>query len=182
MNTYFKTRDFVFAALIAAGMFVVSGITIPMTLHVPIPGLANVVFAPFCAFLLVLGLARLRKPGALFLIALINGLVSLPISPVIFSFVVAGGLFADGVSSLIFRGYRTRAAQITGAVLFQLGIFPAAKFFSHFYMPEKYQAIAAHIMLLAEGAILIVGLAGAWGGVKVVQELARAGKMPAEGE
>ena len=144
----------VFAALIAAGMFFVSGITIPMTLHVPIPGLANVVFAPFCAFLLVLGLARLRKPGALLLIALINGLVSLPISPVIFSFVVVGGFFADAVSSLLFRGYRTRAAQVTGAVLFQLGIFPAAKFFSHFYTPERYQAIAAHIMLLAEGAIL----------------------------
>ncbi|MCU0587920.1 MAG: hypothetical protein MUF52_07165 [Syntrophobacteraceae bacterium] len=177
---YFSTRDYVFAALMACGLLLVGSIIVPMTLPLRIPGLTNAATAPFSSFFLVIGLMRLRKPGSLLLIAGIYGLVCLAISPVIFGFVLAGGVFGEVICTLAFRGYAGKIAPVMGAVLYEVGMFPAAMILSLFFIPERYTQPAVWIWIVAEIAIVATSLAGALCGLKVAKELARAGKLQLE--
>ncbi|MFZ2087842.1 MAG: hypothetical protein WAU47_04640 [Desulfobaccales bacterium] len=177
---YFTTREYVFAALLAGALLAVSSIIIPLTLPLRIPGLANAVNAPFASFFLVIGLARLRKPGSLLLILGIYALICLMIHPVIFFFIMTGAMVAEIVCWLIFRGFRTPKAQVTGVILYELASFPAAMLFSLWLMPARALKPALWVFIVAEAAIFITALLGALAGLKVARELARAGKLHIE--
>jgi energy-coupling factor transport system substrate-specific component len=179
-TSYFSTREYVVAALIAGALLGVSSIIIPLTLPLRIPGLANAANAPFASFFLVIGLARLRKAGALVLMLGIYALICLMIHPVIFSFVLTGAVVAEGVSWLWFRGFQSARAQVTGVVLYELTSFPAAMLWSLLFMPARALKPALWVFLLAEAAILATSLLGCLAGLKVAQELAKAGKLQIE--
>lgn len=176
-SPYFTTREYIFAAMTACALLAVASIIVPMTLPLRVPGLTNIATAPFSSFFLVIGLLRLKKPGALLLIAGIFALVCLMISPVIFGFVLAGGIFGEVLCSLIFGGYEKRGAAVTGAILYEMGIFPAAMLLSLWFLPERYGKLPLWVWIAAESGIAVAALVGALGGVKVAKELAKAGKL-----
>lgn len=176
-TSYWSTREYVFAAMTAAALLVTASIVIPFTLPLRIPGLANAVNGLFGSFFVTIGLIRLRRPGSLLLITGIYSLICLAISPVIFGFVLTGGLIGEIVCTLVFRGYDGRVAPVCGAVLYEMGMFPAAMALSFFFMPERYGAVAPWIFGVAELAIMTTSLAGALLGLKVAKELAQAGKL-----
>lgn len=178
---YFTTREYVFAALLAGALLVTSSIIIPLTLPLRIPGLANAVNAPFASFFLVIGLARLRKPGSLLLMLGIYALICLMIHPVIFSFIMTGTVVAEIVAWLFFRGFVTPKAQVAGAVVYEMASFPAAMLFSLLFMPARALQPAVWVFIVAEAAIIATSLIGSLAGLKVVRELARAGKLQIEG-
>jgi|UniRef100_A0A7C5AMJ2 energy-coupling factor transport system substrate-specific component len=177
---YFSTREYVLAALLAGALLVTASIVIPLTLPLRIPGLANAVNAPFASFFLVIGLARLRKPGSLLLILGLYATVCLLIHPVIFSFIMAGALVAEGVCWLLFRGFATPRSQVSGVVLYEVTSFPAAMLFSLWLLPARALKPAWYVFLVAEAAIVVTSLAGCLLGLKVARELARAGKLALE--
>jgi len=179
-SSYFSTREYVFAAMIACAQLVVASIIIPLTLPLRIPGLANTANAPFLSFLLVLGLMRLRKPGSLLLIGSIHALIDLAISPIIFFFVLSSAIFAEAVCTVLFRGYRSAQAQVAGAMLHQVAMFPAAMLFSFFLTPERFVKPVAWVWCVAIAVIALASLAGSLGGLKVGKELGRAGKLQVE--
>lgn len=181
MSGYFSTREYVLAALLAGALLVTASIIIPLTLPLRIPGLANAANAPFASFFLVIGLARMRKPGSLLLILGLYAVACLLIHPVIFSFILTGALVAEGVSWLLFRGFATPTAQVTGVVLYEVTAFPAAMLFSLWLLPARALKPAWYVFLAAEGAIVATSLLGCFAGLKVARELARAGKLNLEG-
>jgi len=180
-KAYWHTREYVFAAMVSAALLVVASVIIPFTLPLRIPGLTNAVNGLFSAFFVVIGLVRLRRPGSLLLITGIYAMICLVISPVIFGFVITGGLLGEIVCSLVFRGYHGSIAPVCGAVVYEMGMFPAAMAISFFFLPERYGAIAPWVFVLAELAILATALTGGLLGLKVARELARAGKLNLEG-
>jgi hypothetical protein len=91
-NSYWTTREYVFAAMVSAALLAVASVIIPFTLPLRIPGLTNAVNGLFGSFFLVIGLVRLRRPGSLILITGIYSLICLVISPIIFGFVLTGCL------------------------------------------------------------------------------------------
>jgi len=181
---YFSVREYVFAALMAGGQFVCSSLTIPLTFALAMFGVNVIVYAPFGAFFLVLGLIRLRKPGSLALMGLLYALIGLIIAPVIFCFVISSALLAEAVCTVVFRGYGTRVAQLTGAVLHYSLMLPASLVFSLWLMPRDY--MTAHFQagvvawLVAEGLIVIGSIAGGLLAMLVARELKRAGKLRTE--
>jgi hypothetical protein len=177
---YFTTREYVFAAMIACGLLLTASVIIPLTLPLRIPGLANAATAPFSSFFLVVGLMRLRKPGSLLLITGIYALICLAISPLIFGFIMVGGLLGEAVCSMVFKGYRGKVAPVVGAVLYEVGMFPAAMVLSLFFIPERYTNMALWVWFAAESAIVATSLMGALCGLKVARELAHAGKLQLE--
>jgi energy-coupling factor transport system substrate-specific component len=177
---YWDTRDFVFAAMVSAGLLVVASVIIPLTLPLRIPGLTNAVNGLFGSFLIVIGLARLRKPGSLILITGVYALICLMISPIIFGFILFGGLVGEIICTLVFKGYRGKAAPVAGAVLYEMGMFPAAMALSFFFLPERYSNIAWWVFIVAEIAIFTTSLIGGLLGLKVAKELAKAGKLRLE--
>lgn len=91
----FSLKDIVFAAITSAAMNVVSFITVPLVIALPIPGIRTIVVAPFYGLLLAIALMKIGKPGALTLVALLAGGVLVFISPAILAFLVASGIVAD---------------------------------------------------------------------------------------
>jgi len=179
-STYWTTREYVFAAMTSVALLTVASIVIPFTLPLRIPGLANAVNGLFGSFFLVIALIRLQKPGSLLLITGIYSLICLSVSPVVFGFVLIGGVCAEVVCSLVFRGYRGKLAPVCGAVLYEMAMFPAAMALSFFFLPERYREIAPWIFVVAEGTIFITSTIGALAGLKVARELSRAGKLQLE--
>ncbi|UNC92070.1 hypothetical protein [Candidatus Contubernalis alkaliaceticus] len=59
----FTLKDIVFAAIVAAAMNVLSFVTVPLVVALPIPGIRLVVVAPFYGLLLALALMRIKKTG-----------------------------------------------------------------------------------------------------------------------
>lgn len=175
---YWTTREYVFAGMIALALLLVASVVIPMTLPLRIPGLSNTINGFFASIFVVIGLARLQKRGSLLLITGIYSLICLvAASPVVFGFVLGGGLVSEIVCSLIFRGYRGRLAPIVGAVLYEMSMFPFAMILSFFFLPERYGKVAPWVFVVAEAAIFVSSLAGSLIGLKIVTELARAGKL-----
>lgn len=181
-SSYFSTREYVLAALLAAALLLTSSIIIPLTLPLRLPGLANAVNAPFAAFFLVIGLARLRRAGSLLLILGLYALVCLLIHPVIFSFIMSGAMVAEIVCWLWFRGFPTPRAMITGVVVYEMVSFPAAMLFSLWLLPERALRPAFWVFLIAEAAIVATTLLGGLLGLRVARELARAGKLQIDGD
>lgn len=179
-KTLWTTREYVFAAMISAALLVVASIVIPFTLPLRIPGLANAVNGLFGSFFLVIGLIRLKKPGSLLLITGIYSLICLSVSPLVFAFVLIGGIFGETVCTTLFRGYHGKLAPVCGAVLYEMGMFPAAMVLSFFFLPERYQELAPWIFIVAEIAIFTTSLIGALIGLKVARELSRAGRLQLE--
>jgi len=177
---YWTTREYVFAAMISVSLLLVASIEIPFTLPLRIPGLTNSVNGLFGSFFVTIGLLRLKKSGSLLLITGIYALVCLSISPIIFGFVLFGGLFAEVICTLLFQGYSGKAAPVCGAVLYEMGMFPAAMVLSYFFLPDRYSHMAIWIFVAAEAAILTTSLIGALMGLKVAKELARAGRLRLE--
>ena len=179
-SPYWTTREYVFAAMTSVALLVVASVVIPFTLPLRIPGLTNAVNGLFGSFFLVIGLVRLRKPGSLLLITGVYSLICLSISPLIFGFVLTGGVFGELVCSLLFRGYRGKVAPVCGAILYEMGMFPAAMGLSFFFLPLRYTEMAPWIFGVAELAIFTTSLIGALVGLKVAAELSRAGKLQLE--
>lgn len=179
---YFETRDYVFAAMIAGIYLVLSSLLVPVTLPLRIPGLTNAVNAPVFSFLLVVGLTRIRKPGAHLLIAGIYGTICLLISPVIFGFVLISAVVAELVSSLIFRGYRSKWARLTVCIIHHQVSMYAALGITFFFTPERYQAHLWWVWAIASLAVLFTSFIGWLVGEKATKELIRAGKIPVERE
>lgn len=180
----FTTRDYVFAALVALGQFIASAITIPLTFPLTIFGANVIVYAPFAAFFLVIGLLRLRKPGSVLLISTIYALIGLFISPVIFFFVFSSALLTEGACSLIFRGYDSTTSRVTAALLHYSLMLPASMIFSLWLMPADYvrEHFGAGIAAWAIAELLVVAgvLAGALAGTAVGRELVKAGRLRVE--
>jgi hypothetical protein len=179
-QSYWTTREYVFAAMVSVALLVVASIVIPFTLPLRIPGLANAVNGLFGSFFLTIGLIRMKKPGSLFLITGIYSLICLSVSPLVFGFVLIGGVFGELVCSIVFRGYHGKLAPVCGAVLYEMGMFPAAMVLSFFFLPERYKDMAPWIFIIAELAIFTTSAIGALVGLKVAGELARAGKLQLE--
>ena len=165
--SYWTTREYVFAAMTSAALLVVASVVIPFTLPLRIPGLANAVNGLFGSFFLVIGLIRLRKPGSLLLITGVYSLVCLSVSPVVAGFILTGGVFGEVICTLVFRGYPGKLAPVCGAILYEMGMFPAAMALSFFFLPERYKDIAPWIFVVAELAIFITCTIGALAGIKV---------------
>ncbi|MCI5136740.1 MAG: hypothetical protein D3920_17120 [Candidatus Electrothrix sp. AW2] len=177
---YWSTREYVFAAMTAAALLAVASIVIPLTLPLRIPGLTNSINGLFGSFFVTIALIRLRRPGSLLLITGIYSLICLAVSPLVFGFVLFGGLFGEAVCFLVFRGYPGKLAPVCGAVFYEMAMFPAAMTLSFFFFPERYHHVAFWIILIAELVICTTSTLGAVLGLKVAQELSRAGKLQME--
>jgi hypothetical protein len=172
-----QLRDYVFAAFMTVGMVLSVWLIGPF---VP-PPFQLIVWAPFGALFLTLGMARLQKRGSVALmilpLALLLGLQSLAMTV----YLTLTVLVTEAVVFL--RGnYRPQGNRLLGNLVFfetaiAIGIVALV-----FIVGGEYARLIERPWLVLVMAIA-VGLAAAlgWGlGERVVQQLKRAGKLDAE--
>jgi energy-coupling factor transport system substrate-specific component len=178
-SPWFELRDIVFAAVVAAAILIIGFITVPIVVHIPIPGIRNVVSAPLSAVLLTIGAARIRKKGALVLVLGLSSLVYLLISPVIPAFVLSAAIIAELLNLATYRGYATRNARMVCITVLYTVMTPLGTLFGALLLGGKYQeSLSSGWFLLGmTAAVLVLSFLGALAGEKIVKELVRAGKL-----
>jgi hypothetical protein len=171
--------------MLAACCLVCSSLLIKPLMALKIPGLTHLVMAPISAFFFVLGMSRTEKPGTVVVIAAIQSLLYVMISPMIPLFVMAGAIGAELVTYAIFRGVRRPTAKLFNATLYSMISFPVGLGVGLTFAPKMFawfRELGWPVGVGIELSLLLLGLAGGGLGLKVAAELRRAGKLRPDSE
>ena len=181
----YKIKDIVFLAIMAACMLV-TGAIMPLAAQVPVFGIIQVCLGLQFSIFPVIGMMKVRKPGALLFMSLCCGVVLVFMNAVMFVCLLICAVIAEGLVLLIFRGYKKDAACLLAGTVY----FPVTLPFLYIYYRFMYswtgeegQAVNAFLGSsagMAVGmsiAVLAICFIGALVGLFISQELRKSGVM-----
>ena len=181
----YKIKDIVFLAIMAACMLV-TGAIMPLVGQIPVFGIIQVCLGLQFSIFPVIGMMKVRKPGALLFMSLCCGVVLVFMNTVMFVCILLCAVIAEGLVFLIFRGYQKDGACLFAGTIY----FPVTLPFLYIYYRFLYswtgkegQAVNAFIGSsagMAVGmsiAVLAICFVGALIGVIISRELKKSGVM-----
>ena len=181
----YKIKDIVFLAIMAACMLV-TGAIMPLVGQIPVFGIIQVCLGLQFSVFPVIGMMKVRKPGALLFMSLCCGVVLVFMNTVMFVCILLCAVIAEGLVLLIFRGYQKDGACLFAGTIY----FPVTLPFLYIYYRFLYswtgkegQAVNAFIGSsagMAVGmsiAVLAICFVGALIGVIISRELKKSGVM-----
>ena len=171
------TRDIVFLAIVAACVTAAGFVVVPLVGAVPLPGMRSLAAAFFYGFFISIGLLKVRKRGAILLVALFNGLVLLMMSWLMLANNIMAALLTELVVLIVFRNYNNDKAVFLGAGLYMCMSLPASFFLAAWLggpMIGRYLTHPLPVGLIFLGTAAL-SFGGAWTGLKIGRELAKAG-------
>jgi energy-coupling factor transport system substrate-specific component len=176
----FSIKDIIFMAIITAAMLVVGFLTIPLAFATQVPGMPMVFSALPYAFFLTIVAYKIRKTGTIFIIALLNALVLLMMSLVMFSQSIIAGILCELVILICFaERYQSDRAIMIAAALFQVFVIPVSLLVSLVLANPTLDEYLASPWLLLPVTLgtLVLGIIGAILGLRVAKELKKAGVL-----
>ena len=181
----YKIKDIVFLAIMAACMLV-TGAIMPLVGQIPVFGIIQVCLGLQFSIFPVIGMMKVRKPGALLFMSLCCGVVLVFMNTVMFVCILICAVIAEGLVLLIFRGYKKDSACLFAGTIY----FPVTLPFLYIYYRflyswtgEEGQAVNAFIGSsagMAVGmsiAVLAICFVGALIGVIISRELKKSGVL-----
>lgn len=181
----YKIKDIVFLAIMAACMLV-TGAIMPLAAQVPVFGIIQVCLGLQFSIFPVIGMMKVRKPGALLFMSLCCGVVLVFMNAVMFVCLLICAVIAEGLVLLIFRGYKKDGACLLAGTVY----FPVTLPFLYIYYRFMYswtgeegQAVNAFLGSsagMAVGmsiAVLAICFIGALVGLFISQELRKSGVL-----
>ena len=181
MIARFTLRDVVFLAVIAACLLAISFIVVSLVIGLQFPGMHSLAPSPFYGLLLTIALLKVRKPGALFVVAILTGLVMLMMAWVVFAVNVVAGTLAELIALAAFRSYQRNEAVLLAAGLYMpltvlvglgIGAVVGGPTIAQFLMNPW-------LIVPVLGATALLSFIGAWAGLRLGQELRVAGVLRA---
>lgn len=181
----YKIKDIVFLAVITACTLVL-GVPMPFVKDVPLFGIIQLVLGLQFSILPVIGMMKVRKPGALLLqSAFISVFLILMFPPM--AFIMLCALAAELVALLVFRGYQNDWACVLAGTIY----LPLTLPFMYLYAVTLYSGdsktyTSIEIMLGVNNAPLVIGMTvavvalcfvGSVVGMLIARELRKAGKL-----
>jgi energy-coupling factor transport system substrate-specific component len=166
-------KDITFAAIIAAVMIVVSLVVVPLVVAVPVPGIRNLVVAPFFGLFISLAIVRINHFSTITLVSFLTGAVQLFIGPVILVFLVTSGIIADILRHLFWRDTTKNSNVIISTGVYMAVMAPLGAFFGVLMSRETPIAevlSAPWFMVLAAVLSGLLGVLGAFLGMKIAGE------------
>ncbi len=177
----FQVRDIVFLAIVSALCLVTCAVMpLVISLQHQIFGIAQVVTGFQLALFFAIGLYKVRKPGALFLMACFTGIIQLIMAPPMFFSNIVCGLILEALVLLFFRGYRKDRAIFFAVLLYNPLSLPFNYLYNLAIGNEEITAVAANNPWGAVGmsvAVLAIAAVGGLVGLKVSKELKKAGVL-----
>ena len=177
----FQVRDIVFLAIVSALCLVTCAVMpLVISLQHQIFGIAQVVTGFQLALFFAIGLYKVRKPGALFLMACFTGIIQLIMAPPMFFSNIVCGLILEALVLLFFRGYRKDRAIFFAVLLYNPLSLPFNYLYNLAIGNEEITSVAANNPWGAVGmsvAVLAIAAVGGLVGLKVSKELKKAGVL-----
>ncbi len=175
----FKVKDVAFLAVMAALLILCAGVSMPV-MTVPIFGIQSMVTAIFYGAFATIALLKVRKPGALCVIIILNAVVLLMMSPTMFFHNATAAIITELIVMLIFRSYEKDLAVILSAGLVIPLTLPVSVFFYAFLynktMAEIFTGTPVVVAVCCIGTV-VLSFVGVAIGMKIGKELKKAGKL-----
>lgn len=180
----FQVKDFVFLAVLSAAMTLCGGITMPLVMHTTVFGLRNMAAAPIYSIFVAIGLMKVRKPGALTIIGLFSGAPLIFFSTVMFFNNFVSAIIAELIMLLIFRGYQKKVSVFVTTGIYMPFSLPISVLFSLWLNGQSYEQLKANptMSILTSLGIVTLAFLGSAIGMKIANELQKAGKLKPYGE
>lgn len=175
----FKVKDVVFLAIISAVTLCTCAVMpLVASLQTVIFGIAQVVTGLQISVFFAIGLMKVRKPGALFIMSLLTGLFQLMMAPPMFFSNVAIGLLLEILVFVIFHGYQKDSAIFFAVLLYNPLSLPFNYLYNRLFGREAMAAVAARVPWITFAmtlAVIVISALGAWIGIKISRELKKSG-------
>ena len=181
----YKIKDIVFLAIITA-MTLITGAVMPLLVHIPVFGIIQLGLGIQFSLFPVIGMMKVRKPGALILVSLFSGALLVFMFPPMFFCLFICAVIAEALTVAIFRGYdKDRACVFAGTLYMPLTLPFLSVYYNVMYdwTDGANEAVAQFTQaepFVAVGislAVVAVCFIGANLGRIITNELKKAGKL-----
>lgn len=181
----FKIKDIVFLAIITA-CTLVTGAIMPLLVNVPLFGIIQLGLGLQFSLFPVIGMMKVRKPGALLLQSLFISIFLVFMFPPMVLIIVCA-LVAEALTLLIFRGYKNDWACVFAGTLYMPLTIPLLYMYYNVFYTVSGEENAAVSMFIGGGdvgviigisvAVIAVCFVGSLVGMIIARELKKAGKL-----
>ena len=181
----YKIKDIVFLAIITA-CTLITGAVMPLLVNVPLFGIVQLGLGLQFSIFPVIGMMKVRKPGALFFQSIFIAVFLVFMFPPM-SMIVLCGLVAEGIAMLIFHGYKSDWACVVAGTLYLPMTIPFLYFYYRFFYTVTEEGKTGLSIFLADSnpwvvagiscAIVVLCFVGSVIGMVVSRELKKAGVL-----
>ena len=181
----YKIKDIVFLAIMTA-CTLITGAVMPLLVNVPLFGIVQLVLGLQFSIFPVIGMMKVRKPGALFFQSIFIAVFLVFMFPPM-SMIVLCGLVAEGIAMLIFHGYKSDWACVVAGTLYLPMTIPFLYFYYRFFYTVTEEGKTGLSIFLADSnpwvvagiscAIVALCFVGSVIGMVVSRELKKAGVL-----
>lgn len=181
----YKIKDIVFLAIITA-CTLVTGAVMPLLVNIPLFGIVQLGLGLQFSVFPVIGLMKVRKPGALFLQSVFISVFLIFMFPPM-ALITVCALIAEAVVLLFFRGYRSDWACVVAGTLYMPLTLPLMwLYYNTFYTVTGSEKAATSLFFGGANPVVVVGIsvaavalcfAGSVVGMLIARELKKAGVL-----
>lgn len=181
----YKIKDIVFLAIITA-CTLVTGAVMPLLVNVPLFGIVQLGLGLQFSVFPVIGLMKVRKPGALLFQSIFISVFLIFMFPPMALLMVCA-LIAEGVALLPFRGYQNDWACVVAGTLYMPLTLPLMwLYYNTFYTVTGSEKAATSLFLGGANPVVAVGISvaavalsfvGSVVGMLIARELKKAGVL-----
>lgn len=181
----YKIKDIVFLAIITA-CTLVTGAVMPLLVNVPLFGIVQLGLGLQFSVFPVIGMMKVRKPGALLLQSIFISVFLIFMFPPM-ALITVCALIAEAVVLLFLRGYRSDwACVVAGTLYMPLSLPLMYLYYNAFYTVTGSEKAATSLFLGGANPVVAVGIsvaavalcfAGSVIGMLIARELKKAGVL-----
>lgn len=181
----YKIKDIVFLAIMTA-CTLITGAVMPLLVNVPLFGIVQLGLGLQFSIFPVIGMMKVRKPGALLLQSIFIAMILVFMFPPMVMIVLCG-LIAETLSLLIFRSYKNDWACVVAGTLYLPMTIPFLYFYYRFFYTVTEEGKTGLSIFLADSnpwgvagiscAIVALCFVGSVIGMVVSRELKKAGVL-----
>ena len=181
----YKIKDIVFLAIMTA-CTLITGAVMPLLVNVPLFGIVQLGLGLQFSIFPVIGMMKVRKPGALFFQSIFIAVFLVFMFPPM-SMIVLCGFVAEGIAMLIFHGYKSDWACVVAGTLYLPMTIPFLYFYYRFFYTVTEEGKTGLSIFLADSnpwvvagiscAIVALCFVGSVIGMVVSRELKKAGVL-----
>lgn len=181
----YKIKDIVFLAIMTA-CTLITGAVMPLLVNIPLFGIVQLGLGLQFSIFPVIGMMKVRKPGALFFQSIFIAVFLVFMFPPM-SMIVLCGLVAEGIAMLIFHGYKNDWACVVAGTLYLPMTIPFLYFYYRFFYTVTEEGKTGLSIFLAGSnpwvvagiscAIVALCFVGSVIGMVVSRELKKAGVL-----
>ena len=181
----YKIKDIVFLAIITA-CTLITGAVMPLLVNVPLFGIVQLGLGLQFSVFPVIGMMKVRKPGALLLQSIFISVFLIFMFPPM-ALIIVCALIAEAVVLLFFRGYRSDWACVVAGTLYMPLTLPLMYlYYNAFYTVTGSEKAATSMFLGGANPVVVVVIsfavvalcfAGSVIGMLIARELKKAGVL-----